>query len=1086
MKKQLSSACFLALLLSSGAAQPPNAQADRSPLLSLPGSELVQLLLDPDSLPHAFHELWNRNHPSNQLDLASFEARHYAPDVIVCPQENGEPPLVLILYGFLPRERFSSDPQYETPHAAELFDPGGHRPPPRPWDMPAFVVYTADGREIEPFGGDNCLVPPGRIADINGDGLVERAGHSNCRVPGIPSVSVLEIYGVAPTPRPLLYVLFNWGNDEWTYRFSDPMNNGVLNIELGPKTRRGMIPKITYSWDPESRVYVGPDGAPGDHFRRLDPVADLYDQFDRLQAEGLSFPPDPDYENPKRMPDCPWERRGMVKPAPEDLSRPYRYASLQDLSSEGVLSFMGGGRNARDLEQSTILSNHVPDAFWSLPPKEAAFAFADANRYPIHRDLYALAIDDRDGLSPPDACSIAVSQIHDKSYSDVDTHYFLQVDPERSYLAYSRPKNGSHMFFSLGESKPTFDFRLCELDYPDARHIAHVLWWLDRIRSHRDNPPDTLGSSWSSADGRTSLDFRSADGSLLFRREGSLWFGHIAERWQEDYTPEVFLNLADHLFYGPLRDRLGEAWSAQAPQRPAAFCRPDASACPPPSPPDLPPLTSALLDLFTPDQTTFSLAIARDAVRAAGEAADPSLEDPLVALLSPIPDLPPKRTRKDIEDERARLFAIMPSNPAWAETQEKLSRLHEELMTSYRDTGANDFHSLRSAIELSLRQIRSANDLDTLDAWARTDDPGADWAIRRLRHLDHGRYVTTLEWWVHHSESHRARHAFNLLARENSARAGETAAEPSVATRDDLAAAAFTQIARATDMPDGPPRIEALIRVALSTNSYWEERGRAIDLLTPPDQPLKYPNPEIDETLLRLMDPSMADETINFTLGKACLALARRGRTDTFDAMADTLTSLKDPTVYPYVLQALIQLAQLDPPRFHPRLADLLRPQFRHTNKSIPELLMAAWAADLRELQPDIERIATSGPDDYESERAHSYGGPPSDVDDRFHLARHIASLWNEEDPATQARLLLAFGFHQASYLSVNPRPEQTFRMETELSRLAPTLSPDHRRQVTEFFEWLRSSQINPAYLDKDPRAVFLHRTAAILLPPPP
>ncbi|NLG35539.1 MAG: hypothetical protein GX548_09325 [Lentisphaerae bacterium] len=1042
--------------------------------------------MDPDTRPHAFHELWNRTHPTNQVDLASFEANHYAPDIMVCPQENGKPSLHLVLYGFLPRERFSTDPCYETPHPEELFDPKGNQPPPRPWDLPAIVVYAADGREIQPFGGDNGLVPPGRIDDINGDGLVERADHSNCHVPGISSVSVLEVVVVAPSPRPLLTVLFNWGADEWTYRFTDADRDDILEIELGPKTRRGMIPKITYSWDPESRVYVGPDGAPGNHFLRLDPVADVYDHFDRLQTEGLSFPPDPDYENPTRMPDCPWERRGMVKPAPEDLSRPYRYASLQDLSSEGILSFMGGGRNARDLEQSIILSNHVPDAFWSLPPKEAAFAFADANRYPIHRDLYALAIDDRDGLSPPDAGSIAVSQIHDKSYSDVDTHYFLRVDPERSCLAYSRPENGSGMFLSLGESQPTFDFRLCELDYPDARHIAHVLWWLDRLRSHRDNPPDNLGSSWSSADGQTSLDFRSADGSLVLHRDGTLWSDHIAERWQQEYTPEVFVNLADHLFYDPLRDRLGEAWSAQAPKRPAAFCRPDGSACLPSTPPDLPPLTPSLLNLFTPDQTHLSLAIARDAVRAAGETADSSLEAPLAALLSQIPDLPPKRTRQDIEAELQPLKDLLPSDPDWTESQPLKNRLHDELMDSYRDTGANDFHSLRSAIELSLRQIRSANDLDTLDAWARTKDPGADWAIRRLRHLDHGRYVETLEWWVHHSESHRARHAFNLLARENSARAGETAAEPSVTTRDDLAAAAFTQLARATDMPDGPPRIEALIRVALSTNSYSEERGRAIDLLAPSDQPLKYPNPEIDETLLRLMDPAMADRIVNWTLGKACLALARRGRTDTFDAMADTLTSLKDPAVYPYVLQALVQLAQLDPPRFHPRLADLLQPQFRHTNQSIPELLMAAWAADLRQLQPDIERIATSGPDDYESERAHSYGGHPSDVDDRFHLARQIASLWNEKDPATKARLLLAFGFHQASNLCVNPRPEQTFRMETELSRLAPTLSPDHHRQVTEFIKWLRSSQINPAYLDRDPRAAFLTRAAAILSPPPP
>ena len=1055
------------------------------------GPALIQRLLDSNSCSQAFHQLWNRANPSNQLDVAAFNRDHYAPEVVPCPQKGDAPPLYVVLYGFLSRERYSPDPQYETPNPSELFF--ADRPPAatRPWDMPAIAVFTADGREIQPFGGANCLLPPGRIADINGDGFVERADHASYGVSGIPSVAVLEIAVVADPPRPLLSVLFNWGDDEWTYRFSDPDGNGVFDVELGPKTPRGLVPKISYAWDPESRSYVGPDGKPGDHFRRLDPSARPFDVFERLKAEGLAFPHDPDFKDPQRMPECPWERRNKAKPRPEDLSRPYRSASLVNLSFDETLRFMGGGRNAREIEQAAILTNQIPEAFWSLPPKEAALAFVDANRYPVHRDIYALAVDGRDGRQPPDACAIAVSLVFDKSYSDVDDHFFLRVDPERSYVAYSRTENGGGMFFSLGESRPSHDFRLCELDYPDARHLAHVLWWLDRVRTHREYPPESLGSMFSTADGRTHLDFRAADGTPLFQQTGSLWFSHVAERWNGDYSPEVFLNLAAFLFYDPLRERLGDRWSSQAPGKPAASCRPSDAAGPPPQPPALPPLASTFIDLFTPGQTALSLAIARDAIRAAGESAATDLAPPLSALLAQLPILPPRRTRNDVEADLARVEAIMPSDPAWAESQSIKNRLRDELMASHRDAGANDFHSLSIAIELSLRQIRSANDLDTLEAWSRTEDPGADWAIRRLRFLDHDRYVQTLDWWVHNSDGHRARHAFNLLSRENPARAGTTAAAPSLESRDDLATAAFVQLARATNMPDGPPRIDALLRLVLSTNSHWDERGRAIDLLVPPCQPLRHPHPEIDEALVRLMAPDLADKTINFTLGKACLALARRGRTETFESMANTLASLNDPTVYTYVLQALVHLAQLDPAQLNPRLLDILRPQLRHTNNSLRELLLAAWAADLRDLAPDVERIATSGPDDYESERANSYGGKPSAVDDRFHLARQIAALWSEPDPATQANLLLAFGFHQAPGLSVNPRPEQSARMEADLARLYQTLSPQQLLQANDFAAWLRSSQIDLERAEKDPRAMFLDRFIAVVsspaaLPDPP
>lgn len=276
-------------------------------------------------------------------------------------------------------------------------------------------------------------------------------------------------------------------------------------------------------------------------------------------------------------------------------------------------------------------------------------------------------------------------------------------------------------------------------------------------------------------------------------------------------------------------------------------------------------------------------------------------------------------------------------------------------------------------------------------------------------------------------------------------------------------------------IPDEQKRVKALIEVALDPKSGWEERGRAIELLVPPDQPLRYPTTDVDTALVKLLNPRMADDVVNFTLGRACRSLARRGRTEYFDKMAEALKSTKDGMIYGEVLGPLTQLAQCDPAKYNPRLRAILQPQMKQTNKMVTDLLMAVWSADLRVLKSDLERIATSGPDDYEDERAHSCGGEMSAVEGRFHLARKILSLWNEEDVVTRCRLLLAFGFKDAYAFVEEPVPERSARMKIELAKAAQLLTREQRKDVGIFLQWYQGEHINkenePTYRDR--RAKF-------------
>ncbi len=185
-------------------------------------------------------------------------------------------------------------------------------------------------------------------------------------------------------------------------------------------------------------------------------------------------------------------------------------------------------------------------------------------------------------------------------------------------------------------------------------------------------------------------------------------------------------------------------------------------------------------------------------------------------------------------------------------------------------------------------------------------------------------------------------------------------------------------------MPDEQKRLATIIEILHNPKTESSDRWNAIDLLVPPDDPMRYPGREVDEALLKLLEPDQTDDLTNFSPAKACRALASRGRTKHFDPIVHALETARDPTNYEEILGALVQLAQLDPARFNPRLRAILEPHLSQTNINMNEVLWAIWATDLKDLKPDLERLATRTPAEFEDEKAHSSGGDVTRVTGRF------------------------------------------------------------------------------------------------------
>lgn len=116
-------------------------------------------------------------------------------------------------------------------------------------------------------------------------------------------------------------------------------------------------------------------------------------------------------------------------------------------------------------------------------------------------------------------------------------------------------------------------------------------------------------------------------------------------------------------------------------------------------------------------------------------------------------------------------------------------------------------------------------------------------------------------------------------------------------------------------------------------------------------------------------------------------------------------------------------------------------------------MLRAALLTDARGLLPAVERLATGGPDDVESQRIGTSGPvAPFAPGDRSHLAQ----LWTEPDAATRAKLLTAFGTQELEGSDIESHPERRAWLEAEFARTVAALPEGGSEAVRAFVGQLR------------------------------
>ena len=877
-------------------------------------------------------------------------------------------------------------------------------------------VFDAKGREVTPFDGDN-FIDYGVVCDLNQDGILERAdtywmGWEDSKV----SARVLSVRTFETKPRTLLKLVLYWDDhadeteeESWTFSWDDRDDDGVIELVVHPESRQGN--EAVFRWDKNQNCFAAETtaGTPVQLVTNGTNLKELYKGRPRIAPIAKS-----DKESKTNA------------PSDDQPSAPFTYQSLRKASDEEIFAFFHGRPeadapsfdSAPEGDDGEPIYDHLPDGFWDLDPKSAARAFAEANRTDQHRRTHQLAVDDRDGIAPPRSGWLVHDWHSDGSYTYTTHQFALRFGVEKPFLIHTARSRQGMVGANPLVDRPGYTIRILELTARESRFLVDTIFWLDRVRT-RDlaGEDDAIGGTYSSADGSATLTLHEDGQPPRDVAQGTVWAtSSIAGGWTGDFAPETCLNMVDYLLAVGWVKRLGERWKSIDPLTHRNLGTPIEERLKPRADADARELLATLcqeaLDRHEDDPLPASLLL--DLVSIAGDEGLVALREPLQALAASLPPL----DDEDREFERLeRKFAGNHFGPDLNGGNKK----ELEAWARLEELRAKRFHAhgpvLREALVYVLRQLDSLDRPDLLMAWARNREAGSSWALQRLERAFPEAHADILFEQFQDAEGQGRRMIFKTLA----------AARPGAALqlRDRMEKTAGKELlleiveVELEHDPDAlSERIPALFQVAQTPDRerYWR-RGSAMELLS--ETPLDANQRDrLNEILLaefrqEHIDAQGEDSVLSASqLDTACKLLSRQPDGMRFwDLFLETSGRVTESRQFEALLDAILHLSKDDPERRRIGLETLLRNRLHHADGFVEDALLTILAYDVRGLDGLLSKLATRSPDVRDGSKTnHSTSGRTiRPVDDRYHAAREILALWAEDDPATRARLWIAF-----------------------------------------------------------------------------
>ncbi|HEV7403635.1 MAG TPA: hypothetical protein VGO11_11935, partial [Chthoniobacteraceae bacterium] len=843
----------------------------------------------------------------------------------------------------------------------------------------------------------------------------------------------------------------------WGFQVRHSEADGSTALELGPLiVPEGIEPKVVFRWDKAKRAWVGPQRRPDDHWIELKAGDERADVERIAERGGLHYP----LVDPEPAAD-------FAQPAPargEAVAKPYRAQSLAALSDEQLWAWMAGGRY--DLwyrRERDAAATSVPD-LWQKDPKVAALAYVRRNREPATRPFYLTAIPTMEKAAPDEGDFAHVSALAPDGGAYVVTRYHLHCAAEGSFLL---RMERAQLWWTLPktEQRSHWEVRRIDLSREQARRLFQVIWWMSRVRSLQCK---SNGVSFSDIHAWSSFTFGlGGKASSLGRldREGS---GGAA------YSPATYSQLTTQLLDQEVADWLGEPWTAQA--MPARLADRNGRTIPQTAEEwaRIKDGMAGVLRLFAEGKVDAPLA--EQAVLAVGEENWRDLRGAVERVRDVLP--PPRPFEKrlaEIEEqlrpwkekfgkeagewasgareERRHPATGVPALPdpppggAIPPRPQKLTPEEEqkfaEVDALYRErtklkVGASrldeELAALRKAIATTLRQLESFDDPEALFRLGLENPDAFVFALQRLVQLAPKRAVELLR-----------------LAEKN---ADHPVEEQRYAADRRLLEMRLERAAAGDGARLSDTRRALLLESFRDGSREYRERDYALHLLVPPEEPRRYADPEIDAALRESLERRghyLEPEGVP-------LALAQRAGGKAWQALA------RDDAA-----EARTVIAQHEPAAYRAQVRDEIAGQLRRPRFNDWNVCWALWQLDLHELKDDLEKFATSDPEDvaWRDSGDSGHGAPPGQ---RSHFARQIASLWNELDPLTRARLLVAFTVAQAATFAdeYNGALEH---LDQQLAALRPELTPAQLATAAAYVTWCEAADAKRGIYDATPAA---------------
>ncbi|MGV3531257.1 MAG: hypothetical protein ACO1QR_02730 [Chthoniobacteraceae bacterium] len=911
--------------------------------------------------------------------------------------------------------------------------------------------------------GDSGIIWKGAVADLNGDGNLEEIVWESSNSPTIPgldsaapeeerkiAVDYLTIKSLDRSRDGTVQIIYNAHpassapSNIWNAQVIDRDEDGIYEVELGPLVDlHSLDVRAVIRWDTASKKWIAPEQKAGAHFALLEGEADRR-SFEDIERKGLGYPLVASSSTHATEP------TGADASAPVEPSKPYAYQSLRGRSNEEILRYMGQGRTAWELEAAQDEEKTAVPDFWKLSPRDAAIAYVRQNRPPELQSQFLVSTKAIGDEVPPEEGEFTLSDGPAGCFAAGGAYiHYLRCSKAGSFLVYAA---GIQDWYQtpLTESGLRFDFRKLDLSYEEARHLLQTTWWLSGVRTQPLANRSYLGSpSDSTSDGSAAVEIQYGNVRQSIRATRLDPFpGRFIGSGDEDgiYNKSAFVTLVAKLFWTEVPNRFGDAWKEQAPRSRYTKSHTQAELD------FLKARSQELLTLFR--QKKVPPAVISQVVGAIGNFGWEEFRNEVAS----IPDLLPpllEHERRCIEiDEALEKLQLTLGDGAsrkayderWQKSLEPGGRAeptpedadrYAEVDRLFKESDDLRFNSpqweleiaaLRSEVPGTLRQLDSYHDAGALFRLGVENPFYTRFVLSRLKELDRPLAQLLLFMWevTAETDEHREYYADHRISLQEpgSERTGLTAPD---------------------DLLDDRERKVLIARLTDSEASY-ESRIRALHLLVPRADVHRYPDREIDEALLKIITRSKMGTDLPPGEVAVCAALRLDTRAWTPLLMPIQSSLGLDP------MPALTLIAQRHA-EYREKLRPVLSAELKEPGNQISDALWSAWLLDFRDLAADVAAAATNSPEDYEGEHGRTSSTQRLLIKQRYHRARHVAALWNEEDPLTRAKLLIAFAAANAPEFEIG-RESATERLQADLAKIWPTLSAAQQKELRDFTSW--------------------------------